>query len=108
MVRNNRKTSTSTIAKISHVYDTLDNEKVWLVKMNTGKKQTLTRHTILKKNLLTEKTTWSYLRVGCKCRFSVGEPFRYVFWKGFVEPTQEPVNFSPWEEDTEDELDSHT
>jgi hypothetical protein len=103
MARNQRKKSRT--VKITHVYDTRDKEKVWFVKMDDGTKQTLTKQIIFKKKLLTKETTWSYLRVGCKCRLSVGFEFRYVFWKGFTEPTKEPLNFKPQDEETDDDDD---
>jgi hypothetical protein len=92
--------------KIAHVYDTKDNENVWIVKMSNGIKKELAHSTIIKKKLITEETTWTYRRIGCKCRYSVGKEFRFVHWQGFAEPTREPVDFKPQVEDTDEDTDS--
>jgi hypothetical protein len=77
---------------ISHVYFTKYNESIWNVKFSDGKRRNVKNSTINNKRLITDKTTWEVERISCPCRYN-GKKFRIVYWKGFKEPTEEPVDF---------------
>ena len=82
-----------TMHKLQHVYGTVanTNEKTWIVKVNNVKK---TMYCTSAKKLLCTETTWEVKNVSCICRYLKKKPFRYVTWRGFKTPTQEPVNFT--------------
>jgi hypothetical protein len=80
--------------KISHVYDTKNNETVWRVKLVNGDIRYIKHSTIKRQKLITVDTTWEPIRVGCVVKFGKhGKPFRYVYWRGFADPTREPTCF---------------
>lgn len=83
------------LKKIAHVYDTYDDEKIWIVKTVDGKKKELPKTIIDKHKLLTEETTWTFRKTGIKARYKVGEEFLFVYWQGFKQPSREPIDFEP-------------
>lgn len=89
-----RKHKTS-YPKVDHVYDTYNNEKMWIVKTVDGKRRKLSKNLIDLHDLLTPQTTFTIRRLGCMARYEVGKEFRFVFWQGFKNPSQEPPDFKP-------------
>jgi hypothetical protein len=80
--------------KIEHVYNTQDNETLWVVRLVDGSSRYIKHSTIKRQKLITSDTTWEPIRVGCVVKFGEhGKPFRYVYWRGFADPTQEPPDF---------------
>ena len=90
-----KKKRNVTLSKIAHVYDTEKNESIWIVKTVDGKRQKISKREIEKKKLLTSETTWSFDHLGLKFRYEIGKEKRYVFWRGFREPSIEPGDFKP-------------
>ena len=87
------KSKRSLKSKIAHVYDTKDNEKTWVVKNVDGTYQSISRDIIFRDELLTPDTTWTVLKKTCVCRRGInGDKFRFVIWKGFKKPTEEPAD----------------
>jgi hypothetical protein len=94
-LRSYRKKNKVHLSKIAHVYDTKKKESVWIVKTVDGKRKKISTREIYKKKLLTPETTWAFDHLGFKFRYEVGKEKRYVFWKGFKDPTIEPGYFKP-------------
>jgi hypothetical protein len=90
-----RKLNKPCYQKIKHVYTTKDDEKIWVVKTVDGKRRELSKHVIDKYKLVTNHTTFTVRKMGCKARYGVGKEFRIVFWEGFNKPTREPYDFEP-------------
>jgi hypothetical protein len=80
----------NTTKKIILVLGTLNHEKTWKVKLEGGKIRNISQAFIFKNKLITPETNWIYLRSSCLCRRSPGKNFRFIFWNGFAEPTEEP------------------
>jgi hypothetical protein len=83
------------LSKIAHIYDTEKKESVWIVKTVDGKRQKISKQVIEKNKLVTPETTWTFDHLGFKFRYEVGKEKRYVFWKGFKDPTIESGDFKP-------------
>ena len=81
--------------KIDHVYDTENDEKMWIVKTTDGKKRKHSRKFINKHNLVADDTTFTVRKIGCISSYKIGTKFRFVFWQGFKEPTEESCDFRP-------------
>jgi hypothetical protein len=90
-----KKKRKAPLSKIAHIYYTEKKESVWIVKTVDGKRQKISKRKIEKKKLLTPETTWAFDRLGLKFRYEVGKEKRYVFWKGFKDPSIEPGDFKP-------------
>lgn len=90
-----KKKRKAPLSKIVHVYDTEKEESIWIVKTVDGKRQKISKRVIEKKKLVTPETTWTFGKMSCKFRYGVGKEKRYVFWKGFKDPSIEPGNFKP-------------
>lgn len=103
ILKSYKKRHKSSLPKIAHVYDTEKEESVWIVKTVDGKKKKISKKVIEKRKLVTPETTWTLDRLGLKFRYEVGKEKRYVFWKGFKEPSIEPGNFKSHTVDSEDE-----
>lgn len=79
--------------KIESVFNTCENEKVWHVKFCDGPERYIRYSTIIKRKMLTTKTTYAVRCLGPKVRFSPNDVLRCVFWHGFKRPTFEPLDF---------------
>jgi hypothetical protein len=78
---------------VKFVINTVNKGKTVIVKTKLNKRLKVTLKKALN-NKLFESAEFIPIRIGCKCRLSFGaEPFRLVWWQGFVNPTQEPINF---------------
>ena len=78
-----RKYKKTSYPNIEHVYDTYDDEKMWIVKTVDGKRRELSKHVIDIHKLLTDQTTFTFRRLTCMVRYEVGKEFRFVFLQGF-------------------------